>query len=115
MSELLAHLEENFEFLQIDIELNTLEDAYIKIAQDEVDFHNQIKKQEFTAEARLGGDVDLEIYDNLRSRDARRGTTYEKVDTMLDNYKRVEGSPTFWQQYSSIVGRRLLTFWREPR
>lgn len=25
----------------------------------------------------------------------RRGTTVDHVDTMLDNYKRVEGSPTF--------------------
>jgi len=41
--------------------------------------------------------VDLEIYDNLTSEQRlRRGTAIQRVDTMLDNYKRVEGSPTFW-------------------
>lgn len=67
MADLLAYLEENFLNLQIDIELNTLEDAYIKIAEDEVDYHNKVKQQTNNDEARLRGDVDLNIYDNLRT------------------------------------------------
>jgi len=62
-----------------------------------VDYHKKIKQQEHDNDARLRGDVDLEIYDNLTSEQRlRRGTAIQRVDTMLDNYKRVEGSPTFW-------------------
>jgi len=97
MPALLAHLEDTYPTLHIDIELNSLEDSYIKIAEDEVDYHKKIKQQEHDNDARLRGDVDLEIYDNLTSEQRlRRGTAIQRVDTMLDNYKRVEGSPTFW-------------------
>lgn len=62
-----------------------------------MDYHKKIKQQEHDNDARLRGDVDLEIYDNLTSEQRlRRGTAIQRVDTMLDNYKRVEGSPTFW-------------------
>ncbi len=67
MPNLLAHLEDTYPNFQIDIELNTLEDAYIKLAEDEVDYHNKVKQQDHSNEARLRGDVDLELYDNLRS------------------------------------------------
>ena len=37
MSELIKEVEERFPDFQIDIELNSLEDAYVKIAEDEIE------------------------------------------------------------------------------
>lgn len=37
------------------------------------------------------------------------------MDVVLNNYKNVEGFPTFYQQVYGIIARRFIVFTREPR
>jgi hypothetical protein len=86
--------------------VNSLEDAYIKIAEDEINAHQKKLKKENQQSAYIHRTVDLDIFDNMDR--SRRNTAFSQVDTILENYKRVEGNPTWCSQFWAIFLRRLI-------
>ena len=70
----MTFLEETYPQLQIDIEMNSLEDAYIKIAEDEIEAHKARERTENKQSAYIHRTVDLDIFDNMDRK--RRDTAY---------------------------------------
>ena len=72
--------------IYVDLEMNSLEDAYVNIAKAEERLHNEEH-------------VEME----------------EAEDVRLSEYLRMKGSPDLWQQVWAIVMRRLRQFGRDPK
>jgi hypothetical protein len=88
---LLASLEQNYqEIIIFDIEMNTLEDAFINIAKAEEKLHNDFNNDQLLTD-KLDNDNDFE------------------------RYLSISGTPNLCQQISGMFVRRMKQFGREPR
>jgi len=89
----LRHIEQNFPQVQVDIEMNSLEDAYVKIAEDE------IKAKE--------GELGNNSIENPVANSADAGEMSRYLDTL--------GNPSVCGQILALAIRRWIVFLREPR
>ena len=76
LSELIAEVEQRFPDFQIDIELNSLEDAYVKIAEDEIQ----------AAEDK-----------RIKEQGAKTLMSQEELQTEFEFYQTVQGSQSFFK------------------
>ena len=88
---LLASLEQNYQDIIIfDIEMNTLEDAFINIAKAEEKLHNEFNPDQL-------------LLDKSENNDD------------FERYLSITGTPNLCQQVSAMFVRRMKQFLREPR
>lgn len=87
----MREIEQNYPELQIDIELNSLEDAFIKIAEK---------------------DIEEEIKQNKALAQAQRFMSQEEEDAAFDDYARFEGEQSMLQKIGVIFVNRLKNFSR---
>jgi hypothetical protein len=92
LSGLIKQIEERFPDFQIDIELNSLEDAYVKIAEDEIMAAEEKRKKE-------QGKATL--------------MSPEEVQMEFDAYKRYGSNQSYLQKIGVIYVNRLRQFYRD--
>lgn len=89
IGQLMGEVETQFPDLQVDIELNSLEDAFIKIAED--DFHKQIEEREDFCQD-------------------RKIMTPEEEKAAFADYKAYTGEQNSYQKIKTVYLNRLKVF-----
>lgn len=92
LADLIRRVEENCPQIQIDIELNSLEDAFIKIAQDDIKTEQDKIQQQANALYQMSEQAEQDA---------------------LDDYAKFEGNQSFCQKVYFIAQHRLKLFYRE--
>ena len=91
ISNLMREVEQNVPEMQVDIELNSLEDAFIKIAEK---------------------DIEEEIENNKALAQAQKFMSPEEEQAAFDDYKSYEGEQSPLQKIAVIYINRLKVFYR---
>lgn len=93
ISALIRYFETNLPELYIDLEMNSLEDAYVQMVEGEQIINQDPSKKQNLFEAK----------------------TEAKQKETIDKYMRTQPQTTFFTQMMGITMRRFLIFIREPR
>lgn len=106
-STLFAQIEKEFPELYINVEMTTLEDAYVNIAKAEIDAHDKLAKEE-VAEADGDHPVRNSQINDIEDPD-------HALIADLERYMSLEGDQSFFQQLWASYLRRLIIFANEVR
>ena len=101
ISGLIKFFEENFPELYVDVEMNTLEDAYIKMVERGVE---ERRESVNTDQSSTHDSLNNPLLDNRDEETAR-----------LEAYMDVKPNASFCTQFWGMFVRRMLVFYREPR
>ena len=91
VSELIQEVERDVPEMQVDIEMNSLEDAFIKIAEK---------------------DIEEEAKENKALAQAQHALSEEEEKRAFDDYAQFEGEQNFLQKVYFVFLNRLLQFYR---
>ena len=97
ISGLIRHFEQKFPQLFIDVEMNSLEDAYIKMVEEEDE--KRVTRAESTS----------------TSQSTEQSSARAEFESRLQTYMETVPRTTFCTQFSAMVIRRFTVFAREPR